>query len=241
LSVHLSHPVFSPELPEPKATTRRANPGFYVRRGKRLLDIALSSFALLLTLPLLALVAAAVKLSSPGPALFRQERVGKFGRPFYVLKFRSMYINSEKLGPQVTSSSDLRVTRVGALLRGSKLDELPQLWNVLKGDMSVVGPRPELPRYVKLYTAEQRTVLSVPPGITSPASLKYRHEEELLDRQSDPEQFYIECLMVQKLAIDQRYATGLCLKTDLRVILSTVISMLRTRPDSDEGNRKLRS
>lgn len=189
-----------------------------------------SGCGLLLSLPLLIAIAAAVKLSSPGPILFRQRRVGKLGREFYILKFRSMTADAEKKGLPITSAGDSRITRLGAVLRGTKLDELPQLWNVVKGEMSMVGPRPEHPKYVAAYTPDQRAVLSVAPGITSPTSLKYRHEEELLRRQPDPERFYLEQLIPEKLSIDLKYVESLSMGNDLNLIFSTVIAMFKTQP-----------
>ena len=180
-------------------------------------------------LPLLLIIAVAVKLGSPGPVLFRQQRVGELGREFEILKFRSMTVNAEQKGPAVTAMGDSRVTGMGAILRRTKLDELPQLWNVVKGDMSLVGPRPEHPKYVALYTPAQRAVLSVAPGMTSPTSLKFRHEEEILGRQPDPERFYVEQLMPEKLSIDLNYVENLSMRNDLRLIFSSVIAMLKTQ------------
>src|SRR6185503_5913363 len=136
--------------------------------------------------PLLLLVAIAIKLTSRGPVLFRQERVGKHLKPFYMYKFRTMVPDAEQLGPGVTVDGDARVTRIGRFLRATKLDEFPQLWNVVRGDMNLVGPRPELPRYVRLFVDDFRDILRVRPGITDRASIAYRHESSLYSADDDP-------------------------------------------------------
>jgi lipopolysaccharide/colanic/teichoic acid biosynthesis glycosyltransferase len=147
---------------------------------KRVFDLCFAAAGLVLLSPVLLLLAALVKLSDGGPVFFRQQRVGQGGQPFWIVKFRTMVVNAEKAGPQVTRDADPRITRIGRLMRKLKLDELPQLWNVLVGDMSFVGPRPEVPRYVERYTPAQRRVLELKPGITDPASLEFREEEEML-------------------------------------------------------------
>lgn len=194
---------------------------------KRAFDIVFASVALLLLLPLLALFALAVALSSPGGAFFRQVRVGRGGREFRLLKFRSMRPGSEARGQLTIGGRDPRITPVGRFLRKTKLDELPQLWNVLAGDMSIVGPRPEVPRYVALYTAGQRAVLGVRPGITGMASLDYVDENELLAKASDPERAYVEEVMPAKLALDLRYVRERSMLLDLRIIWATVKLMFR--------------
>jgi lipopolysaccharide/colanic/teichoic acid biosynthesis glycosyltransferase len=152
---------------------------------KRLFDIVFAAVGLVVLSPLLLLVAVAVKVSSRGPVLFRQERIGQGGRAFYIVKFRSMVANAENAGPSITPEGDPRVTRIGRFLRKTKLDELPQLWNVLVGEMSFVGPRPEVPKYVSQYTPEQRRVLELKPGITDLATLEFRKEEEMLRRRTE--------------------------------------------------------
>ncbi len=189
---------------------------------KRVFDICFSAVLLVLLCPLLLVFALAVALTSPGGAFFRQVRVGRGGLEFKLLKFRSMRPGSEAKGQLTIGGRDPRITGVGYFLRKTKLDELPQLWNVLKGDMSVVGPRPEVPKYVALYTAEQRAVLSVRPGITGMASLHYIDENELLARAADPEQAYINEVMPAKLALDLRYVRERSLLLDLHIILATV-------------------
>lgn len=190
--------------------------------GKRAFDIVFAVVFLVLLSPLLLLFALAVALTSPGGAFFRQVRVGRHGREFRLLKFRSMRPGSEAKGQLTIGGRDLRITGVGYLLRKTKVDELPQLWNVLVGDMSVVGPRPEVPKYVALYNEEQRAVLSVRPGITGMASIDYIDENELLAKATDPERAYIEEVMPAKLALDLRYVREQSFALDLRIIMATV-------------------
>ena len=189
---------------------------------KRVFDIVFSLLLLLLLSPLLLVFAFVVALSSPGGAFFSQERVGKGGRFFRLMKFRTMRPGSEAHGQLTIGGRDPRVTVVGYFLRKTKLDELPQLWNVLVGDMSVVGPRPEVPKYVALYSLEQRKVLSVRPGITGMASIDYIDENEMLARAADPEKVYIREVMPAKLALDLTYVRERSFLLDLRIILATV-------------------
>jgi lipopolysaccharide/colanic/teichoic acid biosynthesis glycosyltransferase len=177
---------------------------------------------LLILTPLFLIIAIGIKLDDQGPVLFRQIRVGQLGRTFEIYKFRTMVTNAEALGKQITVGNDSRITVVGAFLRKYKLDELPQLINVLKGEMSLVGPRPEVPKYVSLYTPEQRQVLSVLPGITDLASIQFRHENELLARASNSEKTYVEEIMPRKLALNQLYLRQSSLLFDLRLILETL-------------------
>ena len=195
---------------------------------KRLFDLlaALLGLAVLL-LPGLV-VAWLIKRDSPGPVFFRQERVGRLGRPFRIHKFRTMRMDAERAG-QLTVGTDARITRIGAFLRAHRLDELPQLIDVLLGDMSLVGPRPEVPRYVAHYPAALReVVLSVRPGITDPASLQFRNEAELLAAAADPEREYIEVILPKKLACAADYARQASFLTDLGVVLRT-LKVLFTR------------
>lgn len=193
---------------------------------KRLFDVVASVAGLVLLSPFLLALALAVKLGSPGPIFYRANRVGRYGTPFKLLKFRSMVIDADRIGPAVTGAADPRITWVGRFLRRTKLDELPQLINVLRGEMSVVGPRPEDPRYVALYTDEQREVLNVRPGITSPASVAYRNEEAMLVG-DDWEKHYVEQIMPAKLAVDLEYARNASLWRDVRVILGTFRALFR--------------
>lgn len=196
--------------------------------AKRLFDLLLSSMGLLLLAPLLLLIAALIKLDSPGPVMFRQERVGRFGKPFHIHKFRTMRHEPAGQGPQITVGGDRRITRVGGFLRASKLDELPQLLDVWLGDMSLVGPRPEVPRYVAHYPAGLREkVLSVRPGITDIASIEYRDESAVLARASDPEHAYIHEVMPHKLALAARYVERSSLWLDIWLIWRTVVAIVR--------------
>jgi len=193
--------------------------------GKRAFDLLLSAALLLLLAPLLAGVAAWVKLDSPGPVLFRQQRVGRAGVPFTIHKFRSMRVDAGGLG--LTVGEDARITRAGRWLRRLKLDELPQLWDVLRGAMSLVGPRPDLPRYVAQYPAELRELLlSVRPGITDPASLALRNEAELLAASSDPEREYLERILPAKLQVSADYVRRASLWTDLQLVARTALLLL---------------
>ncbi len=191
--------------------------------AKRLFDIVCAGLGLVLLSPLLLAVAVWIKLDSRGPVMFRQERVGRFGAPFRIHKFRTMRVDAPRLGPQITIGDDARITRSGRWLRATKVDELPQLWDVLRGAMSLVGPRPEVPRYVALYPAELRElVLSVRPGITDPASLSFRNESELLARAEDPEREYVEVVMPMKLRLAADYVRNASLGGDIRLILATL-------------------
>lgn len=192
---------------------------------RRVLDVVIASLLLLILSPLMLALALAVRLSSPEPILFRQERVGLNGRRFTLLKFRSMRPSAG--GPEVTAGGDARITRVGRFMRKWKLDELPQFFNVLRGDMSLVGPRPEVPRYVAYYTPEQRQVLSVRPGVTGLTQLEYRDEERLLAGRDDVEQYYIRHIMPAKLALDLQYIRTRTLGGDLKLLLRTVTAVLR--------------
>jgi lipopolysaccharide/colanic/teichoic acid biosynthesis glycosyltransferase len=194
---------------------------------KRGFDLLIATLALLLLAPLLLGVALAIKLDSPGPVFFRQERVGRGGRPFRIHKFRTMAHAPGELGPQITVGADARITRVGAFLRHSKWDELAQLIDVLRGDMSLVGPRPEVPRYVALYPAGLREqVLSVRPGITDDCSLDFRDEGALLARAADPERCYVEEILPVKLRLQARYVAHAGLGTDLRILARTAAVLL---------------
>ena len=190
---------------------------------KRLFDLLLSGLGLLVLALPLGLVALAIKLDSPGPVFYRQVRVGRFGREFRIHKFRTMAHNPADRGPQLTVGLDARITRVGAFLRRTKLDELAQLFDVLEGTMSLVGPRPEVPRYVALYPAALRKkVLSVRPGITDFASIEFRDEGTLLAQSSDPERTYHEVILPTKLALQARYVDETGVWTDLKLIGRTL-------------------
>jgi lipopolysaccharide/colanic/teichoic acid biosynthesis glycosyltransferase len=187
--------------------------------AKRLFDVLFSIGTLVVLSPLLMAVALWIKLDSPGPVFFRQVRIGRGGKPFEIYKFRSMRVDAQALGPQITVGQDARFTRSGAVIRKYKIDEFPQFFNVLSGDMSLVGPRPEVPRYVSLYPAAVRdVVLSVRPGITDLASIEYRDESDLLGCSADPERDYVEHVMPAKLALCQRYVRERTFLGDLAII-----------------------
>lgn len=195
--------------------------------GKRIFDFFLALAGLIILLPALVVIAILIKLDSRGPVFFRQERVGRFGQPFQIHKLRTMTIGAETKGPLITTSSDRRITRVGRLLRKYKLDELPQLIDVVTGNMSLVGPRPEVPRYVALYPEVMREIiLSVPPGITDLASIEFKDENEILDLSHDPEKEYIARILPVKLAYYQRYVHERSLWLDFVLILKTVKSIV---------------
>jgi lipopolysaccharide/colanic/teichoic acid biosynthesis glycosyltransferase len=192
---------------------------------KRAFDLLVSAALLLLLAPLMVLIALWVKLDSTGPALFRQQRVGQHGKLFSIHKFRTMRAQAGGLG--LTVGADARITRAGQWLRRLKLDELPQLFDVLRGAMSLVGPRPELPRYVALYPADLRAqVLAVRPGITDPASLAFRDEAERLAQSADPEMAYVQEILPVKLRLSAEYAARASLWTDLRLIARTALLLV---------------
>ena len=198
--------------------------------AKRLFDLLCAGAGLVLLAPLLFGIALWIKLDSRGPVFFRQQRVGRFGAPFRIHKFRTMRVDASALGPQITVGADPRVTRAGRLLRRHKLDELPQLLDVFTGTMSLVGPRPEVPRYVALYPAALRDkVLSVRPGITDPASIEYRDESALLAAAIDPELAYIEQVMPAKLRFAAEYVEHRSMLGDLRLIGATLRALVGTR------------
>lgn len=193
---------------------------------KRTFDLVLATIGLIVLSPVLIAIAVLVKVDSRGPALFRQERVGRHGRPFTMLKFRTMRAEPQAAGSLLTVADDTRVTRVGRFLRRTKLDELAQLLNVVRGEMSLVGPRPEMARYVELYPPTIReTVLSVRPGITDYAALAFRDEAALLGG-TDPETTYVSTILPRKLELYQRYVAEQSLATDVRLILLTIRALV---------------
>jgi lipopolysaccharide/colanic/teichoic acid biosynthesis glycosyltransferase len=212
---------------------------FYVRQGKRALDLVSSALGLIALSPLFILVSCCIKLTTRGPVFYRQVRLGKDGRKFRILKFRSMTMQTSSGELRITIAGDSRVTPVGRFIRRYKVDELPQLWNVIRGDMSLVGPRPEVPAFIAEYTPEERIVLSVRPGITDPASLAYRHEEEILAGQPDPEQFYRTTILPDKLARNRAYLEEITLQSDIRIIVKTILSSfcLQKRQERDARSR----
>lgn len=203
-------------------------PGWWHGGGKRVFDVVWAGCGLLVLAPLLLLLALWVWLDSPGPVFYRQERVGRGGRTFRIHKFRTMRHDPAGAGLQITVGADARITRAGRWLRASKLDELAQLIDVVAGDMSLVGPRPEVPRYVAAYPPALRdVVLSVRPGITDPASIDFCDESALLARAADPEREYLEVILPRKLAMAAQYVDESSLLTDMRLIARTLRAVLR--------------
>ncbi|WP_134739901.1 sugar transferase [Nocardioides sp. 503] len=193
---------------------------------KRAIDVVVAAVGLLLSAPLLALSCAAVRLDSRGPVVFRQERIGRHGVPFEILKLRTM--SHATSGASVTAGGDARITRVGRWLRSTKLDELPQFVNVLRGEMSLVGPRPELAKYVALWPAEARQeILALRPGITDPGSIAFRREAELLASAADAESYYVQVILPQKVELYLQYARTRTLVGDLKVLGDTISAVAR--------------
>jgi lipopolysaccharide/colanic/teichoic acid biosynthesis glycosyltransferase len=194
---------------------------------KRCFDFAAALTGLVLLSPVYLLIALAVRCTSRGPTFFLQERVGRGFRRFKIYKFRTMVIDAPKLGLQITAGEDPRITRVGRFLRKWKLDELPQLMNVLKGEMSLVGPRPEVPRYVEMFREDYACVLSVRPGITDPASLKYRDEAAILAQSSNPEETYVREILPEKITLAKQYVAQASLRGDIALIWKTIRHVAR--------------
>lgn len=205
-------------------------------RAKRTYDVILAALGLLVLSPFLLLIGLLMKLIDRGPILFLQRRVGQYGRPFWIWKFRTMVVAAEKHGPSVTKAGDQRVTTIGRILRKTKLDELPQLWNVLRGEMSFVGPRPEVPRYVMQYTSEQREVLNLKPGITDLATLEFRHEEDLLRNVADTEKFYVEHCLPKKIELNLEYNRQANLWQDTQIVIRSLLPS-GSQPSSSKGRK----
>lgn len=193
---------------------------------KRIFDLVSSGIGIILLSPLLLVIALCIKLDSKGPIIFKQVRVTQFGREFKIFKFRTMKVNSESQG-QLTVGKDSRITKVGNILRKTKLDELTQLFNVFWGDMSLVGPRPEVPKYVALYTEEQREILKVKAGITDYASIYFSDENELLEGKKNPEQYYIDEIMPKKIEMNKKYIQEISMITDIKIIFLTIFEILK--------------
>ena len=193
---------------------------------KRIFDIIFSLLGLTLLLPFMLIIAILIKIDSKGPIFFKQVRVTKNGREFKIFKYRTMKIGSDKYS-QITVGKDSRITKVGDFLRKYKLDEIPQLINVLIGDMSLVGPRPEVPKYVTLYTEEQREILKVRAGITDYASIEFSNENDILANEADPEKAYIEKIMPRKIELNKKYLSEISVITDIKIILLTIKKILK--------------
>ena len=191
---------------------------------KRLFDIVFSLFGLILISPLLLVVAVLIKISSPGPVFYRGERIGKSGKPFRIFKFRTMVANAENLGGPSTAGDDPRLTKIGNFLKKYQLDELPQLINVMAGDMSLVGPRPEVKIYIDMMTEEERSViLSTKPGMTDLASLWNFHENEVLKGSADPEKTYMEKIRPEKIRLQMEYVKNRSFLLDLKIVIKTIL------------------
>lgn len=196
-------------------------------RIKRVFDLVVACLGLLLLAPLLLVVGLLIKLDSPGPVFFRQERMGRRFRPFFIYKFRTMVQEAPYRGGPITFGADPRITRVGRILRTTKIDELPQLINILRGEMSFVGPRPEVRHYVELFREDYEEILKVLPGITDPASLNYRHEAELLGHSANPEEEYVKRVLPEKIKLAKKYMNHASFRSDMRLILKTLLRLFR--------------
>jgi lipopolysaccharide/colanic/teichoic acid biosynthesis glycosyltransferase len=214
--------VFTTTTAEETTIANCWDPAAAHKIAKRGYDIFFSTLGLILLSPLFLLVALAIKLSDRGPIFYRQKRIGQYGIPFFIWKFRTMVPGADSFGPSVTRNDDPRVTPLGRVLRRTKFDELPQLWNVFRGEMSLVGPRPEVARYVEHYTREQRAILEHKPGITDLASLRFRNEEALLNGSSTTEDFYVEQCLPRKLKLNEEYARQANILTDTWIIIQTI-------------------
>lgn len=193
---------------------------------KRIFDITLSLFGLIILLPFMLIIAILIKFDSKGTVFFKQIRITKGGKEFKIFKYRTMKAGSDKYS-QITVGKDERITKIGSFLRKYKLDEIPQLINVLIGDMSLVGPRPEVPKYVALYTDEQKEVLKVKAGITDYASIEFSDENDLLASEEDPEKEYIEKIIPKKIELNKKYLSEISVLTDIRIILLTIKKILK--------------
>lgn len=193
---------------------------------KRIFDLFFSIIGLMILMPLFFIISVWIKMDSSGPILFRQARIGRFGKPFRIFKFRTMIADAESRGPQITAGDDPRITRAGSFLRRYKLDELPQLLNVFIGDMSIVGPRPEVPRYVEMFHDQYKDLLAVKPGLTDYAAIEFRDEEKVLNQYANPEDGYIKEILPKKIELYQKYLLERNLKTDIKVVLLTLKKIL---------------
>ncbi|MBC7361713.1 MAG: sugar transferase [Candidatus Aminicenantes bacterium] len=196
-----------------------------MRKSKRIFDILFSLFGLAFLLPLFFFIGLLIKLEDGRQIFFIQKRIGYQGKPFLMWKFRTMVVDAEKRGNLITVGKDPRITKIGHFLRKYKLDELPQLFNVLKGEMSLVGPRPEVEKYVKLYNIQQKQVLELVPGITDPASIKYFDENEILSQADDPEKVYVEKIMPEKIKLNLEYAKEASCWKDFLIIIKTIFKI----------------
>lgn len=195
--------------------------------AKRMFDVTASAVMITVLSPLIAGVSLAIKIDSEGPVFYRQTRVTQYGREFKIFKFRSMVTNADKIGSLITTENDSRVTRVGKFIRKYKLDEVPQLFNILTGDMTYVGTRPEVPKYVAEYTDEMMATMLLPAGITSIASIEYRNESELLDNFTDVDEVYLKKILPQKMILNLSMMKNFSLKRDFEIMIKTLIFVLK--------------
>jgi lipopolysaccharide/colanic/teichoic acid biosynthesis glycosyltransferase len=196
---------------------------------KRIFDIFFSSFGILALLPLFLLISILIKITSKGPVFFVQKRVGKNGKLFNLYKFRTMFLNAEKMGASITSKDDKRITKIGFFLRKYKIDEFPQLFNVLKGDISFVGPRPELQKFVEYYKNDYEEILKIKPGITDYAAIKFSNENDLIRDKENPEAFYVEKILPEKIKLYKKYLSEMNLINDVKIIFLTIINILKAK------------
>ena len=195
--------------------------------AKRIFDIIMSSILLVFVSPILILLLALIKLYTPGPVMIRQDRDTTYGKEFYIFKFRTMVNHADKMGSQVTTKGDARVTRMGKLLRGCRLDELPQLVNILKGEMTFVGTRPEVPKYVQCYTDEMKATLLLPAGVTSRASIEYKDEERLLENAENADEVYIRQVLPEKMKYNLEAIKKFSFLEDIKTMFATVIAVIK--------------
>jgi len=200
--------------------------GFYFRVGKRLFDLFLSIPSLFILSPVFLLSAILIKLDTPGPIIFTHTRAGQNGRPFKLYKFRTMVKDASKLGPPITYANDMRITKIGRLLRKFKVDEMLQIINIVKGDMSVIGPRPEIKKYIDIYEKDYRDVLKIKPGMTDYALIAFRNEEEILSSFSDVEEGYIKEVLPKKIELYRKYMNEMSLGTDIRIFFATIYEII---------------
>lgn len=201
---------------------------------KRIFDLVVGICIAIILCPVMFIISVLIKMDSKGPIMFRQERVTTNGRIFRIFKFRTMVVNAEQLGTQVTTKSDSRITRMGKLLRKARLDELPQIFNVIMGDMSFVGTRPEVPRYVAEYTDEMMATLLMPAGITSEASINYKDEEKLLADSKNADYTYVHKVLPEKMHYNLEYIVNFSIVHDLKIMISTVIAVLKKDSEKEE-------
>jgi len=200
---------------------------FYLKYGKRIFDFFSSLIGIFLFLPFYFIIGILIKIEDKGPVLYKSKRIGQNFKPFFLLKFRSMIVNADKIGPLITKEKDPRITKIGKFLRKTKIDEFPQLFNVLKGEMSIVGPRPEVEKYISYFKKDYKKILSIKPGITDYAAIEFRNEEEILDKFENIEESYIKEILPQKINLYKKYLNEVGFITDLNIIFKTIWKILR--------------